>query len=253
MRIAAIYDIHGNLPALDAVLREIDALAPDLIVVGGDVAAGPMPRATIERLMTLGERARFIRGNGDRYMVEHFDGAPPDANAPERAQIVTAWAAQQLDRVHRDFLASFVERAVFPVDGLGDVLFCHASPRNDEDIFTTASPDQRVRTLMAGIAERVVVCGHTHMQFERVVDGIRIINAGSVGMSYDGPGAYWLLLDAQATMQHTDYDLDQAAAQIMVSGYPDAEDFAENNVRTPPTVEEALQVLEGMAQRQAQA
>ena len=249
MRIAAIYDIHGNLPALEAVLREIDQLAPDLIVVGGDVAAGPLPRATIERLIALGPRARFIRGNSDRYMVECFDGTPPASAMAERGRSLMTWAADQLDAVHRDFLAGFAERATFLVDGLGDVLFCHATPHSDEEILTPASSEQRVRAALARIAERIVVCGHTHIQDERVVDGIRVLNAGSVGMPYGQPGAHWLLLGDQAVFKRTDYDLEQAADLIRASGYPDAQDFADNNVRQPPSTEQAIQVLEGMAQQ----
>jgi putative phosphoesterase len=249
MRIAAIYDIHGNLPALAAVLHEIDQLAPDLIVVGGDVAAGPMPRVTIERLMELGPRARFISGNTDRYMVECFDGTPADSAMAARGRKLMAWAADQLDPAHRDFLAGFAERATFPVDGLGDVLFCHATPHSDEEILTPASSEQRVRAALAGIAERVVVCGHTHIQHDRVVDGIRILNAGSVGMPYGQPGAHWLLLGDQAVFKRTDYDLEQAAEQIRASDYPNAQDFADNNVRQPPSAEEATQVLENMAQQ----
>jgi len=247
MNVAAIYDIHGNLPALEAVLAEIEQAAPDLIVVGGDVASGPMPRATLDRLMGLGERARFVRGNADRELVACFDGTPLSANLPEEVQELTAWAARQLDRRHRDFLASFVERAALPIDGVGDVLFCHGSPRSDEEILTAATPDQRLQAVMADVMQDVVVCGHTHMQFDRQFGKIRIVNAGSVGMPYGAPGAYWLWLGPQVTLRRTSYNLEQAARLIRSTEYPQAEDFAAHNVLQPPTAAEVIELFERLA------
>jgi predicted phosphodiesterase len=251
MRIAAIYDIHGNLPALEAVLHDIDHSSPDLILVGGDVAAGPLPTATIDRLMTLGSPACFIRGNADRYMVQCFDGIPLDATTPAGARDVVTWAAQQLDRTHRDFLAGFVERATFTVDGLGPVLFCHGSPRYDDEIITAATPDHHVSVALTDVVESVVVCGHTHMQFDREVNGIRVINAGSVGMPYGEPGAYWALLGPEIMLQRTAYDIDRAVSRIRASGYPYAEEFANQTLRHPPTAHEAIEVFERMAQQRA--
>src|SRR3954454_5271392 len=109
MRIAALYDIHGNLPALDAVLAEVDLLDVDLIVVGGDVGPGPMMAGTVDRLRGLGDRARFVMGNGDREVVEAFD-AGPSAAGPDDGNVFarfTAWAAARLDLGQRDFLAGF--------------------------------------------------------------------------------------------------------------------------------------------------
>lgn len=243
MRIAAIYDIHGNLPALEAVLLEIEADAPDLILVGGDVAAGPLPGETIERLRNLATPAYFIRGNGDRELVACFAGAPVEKDPPE-AQETIFWAAQQLSQEQRDFLGSFKQNAVLPVDGLGDVLFCHATPRSDEEIFTVRTPETRLRKIFADIDQPVVVCGHTHMQFERRFDGMRLVNAGSVGMPYGEPGAYWALLGPDVQLRRTEYDLRAAAERIRRSGYPQALDFAENNVLRPPTAAAALAFFE---------
>ena len=247
IRIAAIYDIHGNLPALDAVLLDIEREEPDLIVVGGDVASGPLPKETLERLMGLGDRARFIRGNADRELVACFDGEAVNPGLPDAAQETARWAAAQLERRHRDFLAQLRERVVIAVESLGDILFCHGSPRSDEEILTKVSPDIRVGEALAGVAQRVVVCGHTHMQFDRCVGGVRVVNAGSVGMPYGEPGAYWLLLGPGVEMRRTRYDLVAAAAVIRASGYPLAEDFADHNVLVPPTAAEAIAVFEGMA------
>lgn len=247
MHAAAIYDIHGNLPALEAVLAEMDKEAPDLIVVGGDVASGPMPSATLERLMALGERARFVLGNADRELVNCFDGVPLAPNIPEEVREITAWAAQQLDRKHRDFLASFEEQVVLNVDGLGDVLFCHGSPRSDEEMLTAVTPEQRLQAALADVTQPLVVCGHTHMQFDRQFGKIRIVNAGSVGMPYGEPGAYWLWLGPKVKLRRTPYDLEAAAHLIRASGYPQAQDFADNNVLQPPTAAEAIEVFERMA------
>src|SRR2546421_8506051 len=109
MKIAALYDIHGNLPALESVLKEIDQAQPDLILVGGDIVSGPMPRATLERLLSLGDRIRFIRGNADREVVAAFDGLSLDQNLPEEVREVMMWTAKQLERSHRDFLAGLPE------------------------------------------------------------------------------------------------------------------------------------------------
>jgi putative phosphoesterase len=248
MKIAALYDIHGNLPALDAVLKEVEQEHPDLILVGGDIVPGPMPRAALERLLALGDKVHFIRGNCEREVVAAFDGLPPRPGMSAEVIETTRWTAEQLERSQRDFLAQLPEQAVFNVDGLGEVLFCHGSPRSDEEIFTVATPEERLRTIFTGVGQRVVVCGHTHMQFDRTVDGTRIVNAGSVGMPYGEPGAYWLLLGPEVTLRRTLYDLEDAAARIRASDYPQAQDFAENNVLKPETEAEVIALFESMAQ-----
>src|SRR5215472_9573153 len=252
MKMVALYDIHGNLPALDAVLQEVEQEHPDLILVGGDIVPGPMPRAALERLLALGEKIRYIRGNCEREVVAAFDGLPPRPGMSEEVSQRMRWTARQLERSQRDFLAQLPEQASFSVDGLGEVLFCHGSPRSDEEIFTVATPEERLRPMLSGVRQDVVVCGHTHMQFDRTVDGTRIVNAGSVGMPYGDTGAYWLLLGPEIMLRRTLYDLEDAAAQIRASGYPQAQDFADNNVLKPETEAEAIAVFERMAQQRAQ-
>ena len=207
MRVAALYDVHGNLTALDAVLAEVDA---DVILVGGDAVAGPWPAETLARLRGLEGDVRFIRGNADREIAEQTPGlAPPHLMEFVRSRL----SAEQID-----FLSSLPLTESIAVDGLGDVLFCHATPRNDEEIFTRISPDDRWRAALDGVEADVVVCGHTHIQFERDIDGIRLINAGSVGMPYERePGAYWALLGPDVELRRTPY----AAADIAASGWPD--------------------------------
>ncbi len=247
MRIAAVSDIHGNLPAFEAVLAEVEREQPDLIVCCGDVASGPMPAETIERLMSM-KGARFVRGNADRGLVEEFDGKPPG----EMPGPFADWCAKQITRAQRDFLASFESTvSVDGVDGLGRVLFCHATPRNDTDVFTVETPDDRVRELMSGVDASVVVCGHTHMQFDRTVDRVRIVNPGSVGMTYGAPGAYWAMLGPDVDLRKTDYDREAAAARIRAKGWSSAEEFAASNVLTPPSVEQAMDFMRKMEAKQA--
>lgn len=255
MRIAAMYDIHGNLPALEATLRAIEQESPDLIVVGGDVASGPMPRPTIERLIALGPRAHFVRGNADRSLVAAFDGQPRDPTRPPVYRDQLAWSVGQLARPHRDFLAGFTAPAVYAIDGLGDVVFCHGSPRDEDEIITACTTDERLAAILAAVAQPLVVCGHTHRQFDRRHAGTRVVNAGSVGMPYGEPGAYWALLGPTVSLRRVPYDLDAAAARIRASGYPWADDFVERNLRHAPTAAEVaafIERLERLAAERAQ-
>lgn len=180
MSVATLYDIHGNLASLEAVLAEI----PDdaTIVVGGDVVAGgPQPAETLERLRGLGGRVRWLRGNADRELMPGEPAlAPPGALDTTRA----ALSDEQIRFLYE----------LSPTVRIGRVLYCHASPRNDVDIFTERTPEERIAHLFADVDADVVVCGHTHVQFERTVAGRRVINSGSVGASYeDEPGACWTL------------------------------------------------------------
>jgi putative phosphoesterase len=242
-RLAAIYDIHGNLPALEAVLAEIDRDAVDLIVVGGDVAAGPMPGAVIERLRLLGDRARFVRGNADRMMVSAYDeaavpGAPPAVD----------WAAGQLRSADRDFLASFQENVVVDIAGVGSVRFCHGSPRSDEEILTSLTSDARLAPILSDVTEPIVVCGHTHIQFDRTFERWRVLNAGSVGMPYELPtGARWLRIGPAIEHRTTGYDIDKAAETIGASGYPDVEEWIDSYLRNPTPASEASAFFEDLA------
>jgi putative phosphoesterase len=180
MPVAALYDVHGNLPALEAVLAEI----PDdaTIVVGGDVAAGgAQPSETLERLRALRERVVWIRGNADRELTPGEPGLAPEGTLEATRAALTD---EQIAFLHANPLTAQI----------GNVLYCHATPRNDVDIFTERTPDEPLIPIFEAVDADVVVCGHTHSQFERTIAGKRVINSGSVGMPYeDEPGAYWLL------------------------------------------------------------
>ncbi|MGA7930273.1 MAG: metallophosphoesterase family protein [Candidatus Sulfotelmatobacter sp.] len=242
MRIAAIYDIHANLPALEAVLQDIRQAAVDSIVVGGDVLPGPMPRETIGCLLDLDMPVQFIQGNGDREVLARMEGLETDwyDTAPGRWREPVRWSAQQLQPEHRRLLAGWPKTLTIEIPGLGEVLFCHATPRSDSEVFTRRTSEDRLLQLFQGLHVAVVVCGHTHMQFDRMIGGIRVVNAGSVGMPFGDPGAYWLLLGPNVQFRRTPYDLAKAAERIRETTYPQAQDFAARNVLEPASEEETL-------------
>jgi predicted phosphodiesterase len=242
MRVAAIYDVHGNLPALEAVLHEVRRVAVDCIVVGGDVFPGPMSREALACLRGLDLPVRFIRGNGEREVLAWKKGEENDAILKQYRDVM-GWSAQQLQPDEEEWLGQWPATLRLPIDGLGEVLFCHATPRNDTDIFTRLTAEDRLLPIFAPAGAAVVVCGHTHMQFDRMIAGTRVINAGSVGMPYGKPGAYWLLLGPDVELRRTSYDPDEAAARILKTDYPQAKKFAENYVVRPPTEEVMLQAL----------
>ena len=234
MRVAALYDIHGNLPALEAVLDEIGQAGVDQIVVGGDVLPGPMPRETIARLQALDVPVHYIMGNGDREVLAVRRGVETGA-VPEPFRELIRWNAQQLGVEDEQRIGSWPLTLRIQMPELGEVLCCHATPRNDTEIFTRLTSDERLAPVFAGITAPLVVCGHTHMQFDRMACGIRIVNAGSVGMPFQEAGAYWLLLGPDVQLRRTDYDLEDAAARIRATAYPQAEEFAARSVLQPPS------------------
>jgi putative phosphoesterase len=242
MRVAAIYDIHANLPALEAVLQEVHRANVDCVVVGGDVVPGPMPRETIQCLLDLDIPTEFIHGNGDRQVLARMSGLDTDwyRTAPEQWREPVRWTAQQLDTQHKRLLESWPPTCRIKIPGLGDVLFCHASPRNDTEIFTRLTSDERLLPIFEGLGVSMVVCGHTHMQFDRMIGTTRVVNAGSVGMPFGDPGADWLLLEPDVQLRHTHYDLARTAERIRSTKYPQAEGFAARNVLHPPSEEDTL-------------
>jgi len=245
MSVAAIYDIHANLPALEAVLEDIRQAEVDHVVVGGDVLPGPMPRETIACLLGLDVPAQFICGNGDREVLARMRGTETEwyRAAPEQWREPVRWTAEQLRPEDEKLLATWPETHRLQIHGLGEVLFCHATPRNDTEIFTRLTPEERLLPVFAGLHVSVVICGHTHMQFDRTIAGIRVLNAGSVGMPFGEPGAYWLLLGPNVELRRTRYDLARAAVRIRGTKYPQAEDFAARNVLQPPSEEKTLEAF----------
>jgi diadenosine tetraphosphatase ApaH/serine/threonine PP2A family protein phosphatase len=198
-----------------------------------------MPRETIACLQGLDMPVHFIRGNGEVAVLAEMAGA--DAGAlPEQAREAVRWTARQLGPEQERWLAAWPMTLRLEVDGLGGVLFCHATPRDENECFTRLTPDKRLLPIFQGLDVPLVVCGHTHMQFDRTIGRVRVVNAGSVGMAFGEPGAYWLLLGPAVELRHTPYDLAAAAERIRGSSYPEAAEFAARHVLQPPSEEQML-------------
>jgi diadenosine tetraphosphatase ApaH/serine/threonine PP2A family protein phosphatase len=215
VRVAALYDIHAMPWALEAVLAVLDA---DAIVLGGDYLYGPYPRETVARLRTLD--AQIIRGNCEDLAEEW-----------ERSQLVDddlAW------------LQSLPLTAT--VDG---VLYCHASPTSNLPITTAITPPADVLRTFEGVRGTVVI-GHSHHQFDRSIDGLRVVNAGSVGMPYEGEvAAFWTLVDGgEPSFRKTPIDIDRAVAETRASAWPHAQSFVEENLLVATDRDEAIAALE---------
>ena len=241
MRVAALYDVHANLPAVKTVLAKVDA---DTILVGGDAVLGPMPKETLSLLRDRG--ATFIRGNCDREVATPGEG---EELWTRRAR----WAHEQLDDEELAFLGDLPHPLPMEVDGLGEVLFCHGSPRSDEEILTAITPPKRLDPILDGVTQNLVVCGHTHAQFDRLVGDRRLVNAGSVGMAYEGePGiAAWALLGPTVELRRTGYDVEAAAALVRETGFPGADELVNEALLHPPSAEEVTAHFESLAERQS--
>jgi predicted phosphodiesterase len=247
MNVAALYDIHGNLPALEAALQEIRGEDIGAIVVGGDLVPGPMPRECLATLLDFGLPVHFIAGNGEQNVLAARDGDDMDG-VPERFRDALRWTAEQLTEEEASLLRAWPLTHRIGERG-GGALFCHATPRDADEIFTRLTPAERLEPVLAEAEAPIVVCGHTHMQFDRTVGSIRAINAGSVGMPFGDPGAHWLLLDphsGQAALRRTEYDYAAAAARIRATEYPRQTEMDPGN---PMEADPMLRLLESVALR----
>ncbi len=233
-------DIHGVLPVLDAVLAEPDVAAADQIIVTGDHAAGPMPVEVLDRLVALGPRCVLVRGNADRELVEVVRGGV--GAHPE-----TVWAAGQLRPDQVALLDSLPHPVLLGVNGFGPVLFCHGTPRDDQEVVLVDTRLEKWAEVFADLpAEvRTVVCGHTHMPFVRLVDRRLVINPGSIGMPYGRSGGAWALLrSGQVQLRHTPVDVDCAVAQVRQgSTYPDRHSWAEEYLRSVNSDADAIRAF----------
>jgi predicted phosphodiesterase len=220
VKVLALYDIHGNPDALDAVLGDRRAQGADVVVVGGDAVPGALARQALDRMDALAVPVRWVRGNGEREVAAAAAGRSGSASAAEDPAARTAGVtAAELSADRARALGELTLTQM--IDG---VLFCHASPRRDDEMLTRLSPPERWSEALAGIDAAVVVGGHTHQQDDRVVDGVRFINAGSVGLPYEGDGdARWLWIeDGVPELRCTAYDHVAAGTRMRDTGYPDA-------------------------------
>jgi diadenosine tetraphosphatase ApaH/serine/threonine PP2A family protein phosphatase len=218
--LAILYDVHGNLPALDAVLEDADAAGADRYVLGGDEAAfGAWPVEVVERLDSLAATAR-IRGNWERWQAGEGDPPPPlDVVHGALAHVRDALGPETVDRL-----------AAQPPDAeVEATLFCHASPGSDMVSFDAEGNPDDDANLLAGVAQRRVIFGHTHVQFGRVSGGgMELVNPGSVGFPFDGDtrAAYALLGDDGIELRRVDYDHARAAIALEGLGEPWADTTA---------------------------
>jgi predicted phosphodiesterase len=243
-RVAALYDIHGNLPALEAVLGEVRREGVDHVVVGGDVL-GPMQAETLSLLSALDVPVDCIHGNGERVVLADLAGGDI-SEVPERYRGVIHWSAERLDAKQRSWIAGWPSTVRIDIRGLGQVLFCHATPRNDYECFTRLTAEDRLVPIFTGRDATVVVCGHTHMPFHRGVGDVRVVNAGSVGAPFSQPaGAYWLLLGGEQgiELRRTAYDFAKAAEAVRQTGFPLVEEVCVRYILNPPSEADTLQLF----------
>lgn len=232
MRAAALYDIHGNLPALEAVLAEVAREKVDAIVVGGDVLWGPLQSECLG-LLRAAAGALFLAGNCERDVVGAVDES-------------SRWCRDQLTADDVEFVSAWPATLELELEGLGRALFCHATPRADDENMTRLTPDEDVAAALAGVDADVVVCGHTHVQLDRrVPDSPRLVNAGSVGLPYQGEtGAFWAILGAAVEFRRTPYDVERAIALLSETGFPGAAGIFGESLRGTITAESATAFFE---------
>jgi len=224
LRVAALYDVHGMPWPLEAVLAELEREPVEAVVFGGDFVCGPFPRRTVDLVRSV-ETARLVRGNCERDPDERV-------SAELGPNEVVAFGA--------------LPTAV----SLDGVLYCHSTPEDDMQIVSAATPDDVVAGLYGGVAEPTIVIGHTHHQFDRRVGGVRVVNAGSVGMPYEGEvAAFWALVEeGEPSLRRTQFDVEAAIAELEPSDWPPAHEFVEENLRTAVSREEAIEWCESRRQ-----
>ncbi len=236
-RLAVLSDIHGNAPALQAVVQELHRAGITQIVLCGDVIQGPLPRETLDLLAQF-QIVGAVMGNADREVLAHREG-----------NVQARWVASQLILQDRASLEAYAKTVELDLP-IGRVLFCHGTPRSDEEILTPLTPDADVSRALAGVVADVVVGGHIHMQYDRKVGPIRLVNTGSVGMPYeDHQGAYWLELGEDITFNRTSYDVSGAAAQLRRSAYPDVDTWVREYVEDRHRRQAVMEFFESRRER----
>jgi putative phosphoesterase len=239
-RVAVLGDVHGNVVALEAVLEDVRREEVDLVVWTGDLSWGSEPSATLLLVRSLEIPARHVRGNAERALLELCDGTTESPTARER------WMLASHTRDDLELVRSFEHAHSIEIDGLGATYVTHGSPRSDEELLTEATPEERVRAATREIAERVLVTGHTHVQYDREVGDIRALNPGSIGLPYEGRhGAFWALLGPDVELRRTDYDVEKAVERMRATDDPRVEQIVELMLE-PPAREEAIEHAESL-------
>jgi len=237
--VAVIADVHGVLPVLEQVLAQPEVRQADRIVVCGDHASGPQPAPVLDLLTSL-DNVVLVRGNADRELVAIRRGEPSPYE-------IDVWAAAQLTADHLRLLEGLPHPVFLQVDGFGPVVFCHGTPRDDEEVVLVDTRLERWAEVFAELPPDVqtMVCGHTHMPFVRLVDRRLVINPGSIGMPYGSVGAHWALLaDGAVQLRRSSYDIEAAREQIrQSSGYPDVDEWTDYFLNARASDAEALGVF----------
>jgi predicted phosphodiesterase len=230
IRIAALSDIHGNLPALEAVRRAVDAARPDYVAICGDlVFNGPDPVATLTLIRELERAGAYVTiGNTDIAVADgDFTAAFPwfTEGAPDSHLAAAEWARDQIGDDGVDYLRRLPwERRLRVGDDL--VLFCHASPGSLTDGFPADLDPVVTIDRITGTDAKVIVCGHTHVPEVREVGWRTIVNVGSAGYVFDGdPSASWALIEIEggeikAEIKRTTYDIMAASDAVSARGLP---------------------------------
>ena len=243
---AFVSDIHANTSAFEAVLAELAAAPVDALVLNGDITWGSFPGRTVDLIRAAQREFAYvvlIRGNGDRALLELADGVR-SAQRPREAWMLAAHRATDVD-----LLRTVVFQIDIELPGLGVVRACHGSPRADIETITSGTSIERLAEATAGVAADVLLTGHTHLQFDRPVDGLesirRSVNPGSAGIPYgvEKPGAYWVRVDQERAhpfdFRVTGYDLNGYIEAMLNTDDPVRETIAEL-LRRPPTAEEII-------------
>lgn len=243
-RLAALYDIHGNLPALEAVLADMRSRGLTSLVVGGDVVPGPMPGECLDLLMSWPDVA-FIHGNGDSEVVARHRKEETHwySSAPETWRVPVDDSAGRLTSEQIAEMAAWPATLEVSCGPMGKVVFCHGTLISDTDCVTQATPESLFAPRFAGTDAAVIVCGHTHMQFDRTIGRTRVVNAGSVGMPFGEAGAFWLEIGDEIRLHRTEYDLPAAAKRVLATDYPQRDEFAAS-IRRPPSRDAMIAAFE---------
>lgn len=241
MKIAIISDIHGNVIALEAVLKDLkEQGGADQIVFPGDmVSFGPAPAETLAILRQL-NNTYFLLGNTDRYLLERtYPSTLTDNNWQSQLLYSFHWTAERLGSEGFDFLHTLPRFQVLQA-GCYQLLAVHGSPRSDEEGLTPKTTLEDLEAMSIASQVAILVSGHTHVPMDRLMGDLRVLNAGSVGLPFDGdPRACYVIISnlaaegsrAAVEFRRVTYDIEKAVQQFYETNYP-AADISAYNLRT---------------------
>jgi predicted phosphodiesterase len=259
-RLAVLADIHGNSTALRAVLTDLTKQGgTDAVLILGDLAVfGPDPVGVLNLLRQFGS-AYYVRGNTDRYLVEeNYPGQPDGDDWQSQVLASFPWTAQQLGRTGLKFLADLPDRQLLRLSPQHTILAVHGSPRSDEENIRPETPETELIKMMPEPWYNLLLCAHTHLPCDRTVAGRRIVNVGSVGLSFDGnPRASYVLLELQPNgdyrieFRRVSYDIEAVVRQLIAFNHPTAEVTAYNLRAARPLGQKLIYTDQMRQQRQA--